>query len=229
MPYTSPWAPLDVPKCNILYYLFPPNTAPSNEPLWINATNASNSLSPAQMLSWTKRFAMGLDRLGVAQQEAVLVFSPNHLFVPMVYLAAAGSKRYFTGVNPIYTANEVAHQMKAIEAAVVLVHPSLLETGLAAAKQTNISLDRLFIFSDWECPTTQGVRDWRSIIASEKDAESWQWDSLEGEPAARTIAVVNFSSGTTGLPKGVCITHYNLVANTAQAIFNKFKGTEAET
>lgn len=226
MPYTSPWAPIDIPKCNILSYLFPRSKAPSNNPLWIDATNPSKSLSPDQMLSWIKRFAMGLDKIGVAQKEAVMVFSPNHLLVPMAYLAVAGSKRYFTGANPIYTANEVAYQMKAIDAAVVLVHPSLLEAGMVAAKQANISLDRLFIFSDTECPKTRGVRDWRSMLASEKDAESWQWDSLEGDIADRTIAAINFSSGTTGLPKGVCITHSNIIANASQAIFNQFESTE---
>lgn len=39
----------------------------------------------------------------------------------------------------------------------------------------------------------------------------------------RTNAVVNFSSGTTGLPKGVCVTHHNLVANSAQAIYSEYE------
>ena len=156
-----------------------------------------------------------------------MVFSPNHLYVPMVYLAAAGSQRLFTGANPLYTVNEVAHQMKVIEAALVLIHPSLLETGLAAAKQAGISLDRVFQFSDQEVkPSKEGVRDWRTMTASESDAKSWQWDDLQGKPATETIAAINFSSGTTGLPKGVCITHHNLIANSSQAIFNKFEGTE---
>ncbi|KEF60905.1 uncharacterized protein A1O9_02469 [Exophiala aquamarina CBS 119918] len=225
MQYTSPWASLAIPKCNILSYIYPPAESPSEKPIWIDADDTSKRLSPAQMLSWIKRFVVGLDRLGIQQQEVIMVFTPNHLFVPMAYLAAAGSQRHFTGANPIYTVNEVAHQMKAIEAAVVLIHPSLLETGIAAAKLANISLDRLFIFSESQCPTTSGVRDWRTMIASEEDAASWKWDPLEGEAATRTTAVINFSSGTTGLPKGVCITHHNLVANTAQLIFNKYQGT----
>ncbi|OAP57448.1 hypothetical protein AYL99_08186 [Fonsecaea erecta] len=226
MPYTSPYPPLDIPKCNILSYVFPPEKTPSDKPLWMDAENPSHSLSPAQMLLWVKRFAVGLDRLGVKQQQAVMVFTPNHIYVPMVYLAAAGSKRFFTGANPIYTVQEVAHQMKAIEAAVVLIHPSLLDTGLAAAKQANIPLNRLFIFSDSESPTTHGVRDWRSMVASEAEAESWKWDPLEGDAALQTVAAINFSSGTTGLPKGVCITHRNLISNAAQTIFNKYEGTQ---
>ena len=171
---------------------------------------------------------MGLDRLGVAEQEAIMIFSPNHLFVPLVYLTAAGSKRYFTGANPGYPANEVAYQIKAVDAAILLIHDTLLETGIAAAKKANISLDRLFVFSDSEHTktATRGLKDWRSILASEKEAVSWRWDPLDGEVAARTVGVINFSSGTTGLSKGVCITHHNLVANSAQAMFNQYQGTQ---
>ncbi|KAJ9635603.1 hypothetical protein H2204_005777 [Knufia peltigerae] len=231
MTFTSPWPHLDIPKCNILSYLFPQAVTPSDQPVWINASNPSDSLSPAQMLSWIKRFAVGLDRLGVAEREVILVLSPNQIPVSIVYLAAAGSKRCFTGVNPIYTVSEVAHQMKAIQAAVVLVHPALLKTGMAAAKLANVPADRIFSFSNVEDRTaaSQGVRDWLSILASEGDADSWQWDPLHGDEAAQTTAVVNFSSGTTGLPKGVCITHYNLVANSAQAIINESHGKQHQT
>lgn len=165
---------------------------------------------------------MALDRLGVGEQETVMVFTPNHLYVPVAYLAAAGSKRCFTGANPTYTTEEISYQMKAIEAKVVLVHPSLLETGLAAASQAGVPVNLIYLFSDTEYPTTLGIHDWRSILASEKDADIWQWDPLDGELAVQTPAVVNFSSGTTGLPKGVCITHHNIVANSAQVIYCQY-------
>ncbi|KAJ9639122.1 hypothetical protein H2204_004030 [Knufia peltigerae] len=225
MPYSSPFPPLDIPKQNILSYLFPLHKPLSTKPLWMDSRDPSVSLSQAQMLSWIKRFAVGLDNLGVKEQQAIMVFTPNTLYVPAIYLASAGSKRYFTGANPIYTVSEVAHQMKAIEAAVVLIHPSLLETGVAAAEKANIPKDRLFIFSETETSPRLGVQDWRSMLASEAESRSWQWDTLEGEASVKTIAAINFSSGTTGLPKGVCITHHSLVSNAAQSISTKFQGT----
>ena len=168
------------------------------------------------MLSLIKRFAVGLDKLGIPEQQAIMIFSPNHIFVPVIYLAAAGSKRHFTGANPGYTTDEVAHQIRAVNPALLLVHDTLLETGVAAAKRANLSLDRLFVFSESE---THGKHS-RSILASEKESESWNWDHL-GEAATQTVGIINFSSGTTGLPKGVCITHHNLVANTVQVIFSQ--------
>jgi 4-coumarate--CoA ligase len=225
MPIKSKWPDLDIPKCNILSYLFPKDKPVSEKPLWIDAGDPSNSLSAVQMLLWVKRLAVGLDKLGVKQAQAVMVFTPNHIFVPLVYLAAAGSGRFYSGANPSYTANELAHQMKSIEATVVLIHPTLLMTGIEGARLAGISKDRLFQFTDSECETVHGVRDWRSIVASVQEAESWQWDEL-GEKSLTTVATINFSSGTTGLPKGVCITHHNLISNTAQGIFNRLATTK---
>lgn len=179
------------------------------------------------MLSWIRRFAAGLDSLGVGHQQAVMVFTPNHIFVPLAYLAAAGSGRIFTGANPAYTVDEVAYQMKIVRAAVLLIHPSLLSTGLAAARRANMPTSRIFQFAATECLVQEGIPDWRALIstASAQEADSWQWNPLLGDSSFSTIAAINFSSGTTGLPKGVCISHYNLVSNAAQNLANKFYGT----
>ncbi|KAK5100640.1 hypothetical protein LTS08_005391 [Lithohypha guttulata] len=227
MPIKSPHPDIPIPKCNILSYIFASNRhAASTTPLWIDASNPSHSLSLAKMLLLVKRFAVGLDKLNIPTGAAVMVFSPNHIYVPMVYLGAAGSKRAFTGANPIYTVNEVTYQMKVLGAAMVLIHPSLMETGLKAAREAGIPEERTFVFSDGVGEAVQGVRDWREMLASEDEARDWQWDELGGDAAEDTIACINFSSGTTGLPKGVCISHRNLIANASQAIVCKFSGTD---
>lgn len=225
MPYKSAYGNINIQQTNILSYVFDEGRENVERPIWIDADNASNKLSPKQMLLWIKRFALGLENLGIEEGRAIMVFSPNHIYVPMAYLAAAGSKRIFTGANPSYTKSEVAFQMKNIEAAVVLIHPSLLDTGIAAAKEIGLPTNRLFMFSDTECKPTKDIQDWRTMCATEDNAQHWQWDDLRGETSAKTIACVNYSSGTTGLPKGVCITHHNLISNSAQSICAKLWDT----
>lgn len=224
--FEAPWQTLDVPKCNILSYLFPPDAGLSKEPKWLNADDPSESISPAQMVTLIKRFATGLSNLGVKEKEVVMIFSPNNLYVPLVYLATAGSKRCFTGANPGYTTAEVAMQIASVRPAILLVHESLIETGFAAAEKTGLAHGNIYVFGNKHGQrneqTTMECKDWWSILASEEDSASWQWDPLNGESATTTIAVINFSSGTTGVPKGVCITHYNLVANTEQCKYNHF-------
>lgn len=225
MPFKSPHPTLDIPKCNILSYVFADGRAKEETPIWMDATNSTNSLSMSQMYLLVKRFALGLDNMSVPLGSAVMVFSPNHIYVPMVYLGAAGSKRAFTGANPIYTVSEVSYQMKILDAAIVLIHPSLLGTGLKAAKEAGIPESHIFVFSDEPGESIEGIRDWREMLAPAIEADDWQWDPLKGAAAENTIACINFSSGTTGLPKGVCISHANLIANASQTIFIKFHGT----
>lgn len=103
MPFTSSIPDVDIPQSDLLTYLFPPGTAISEDPIWLDATDPENCLSPKQLLQWVKRLAIGLDRLGIQEQEAVMILTPNHIFVPAAYLGIVGSRRIFSAGNPIYT------------------------------------------------------------------------------------------------------------------------------
>jgi len=103
MPFPSTFAPLDIPQGDVLSYIFPPDRTPSDVPIWIDAKQPQNSLSPKQLLQWVKRLGCGLDRLGIHEGEVVMIFTPNHIFVPVAYLGIVGSRRVFSGANPAYT------------------------------------------------------------------------------------------------------------------------------
>ncbi len=95
---------LKIPSMDILTYLFG-SEIPSDKPVWIDAVSPSKSLSPRTLLQWVKRLAVGLDGLSVKPGEVVLIFSPNHIFVPVAYLGTVGSGRVFSGANPGYGAD----------------------------------------------------------------------------------------------------------------------------
>jgi 4-coumarate--CoA ligase len=103
MYYASPFPQLDIPKVDILTYLFPPGETPSNDPLWIDSSNPKSSLSPAQLLQWVKRLAFGLEKTGMKKGEVVMIYTPNHIFVPVAYLGIVGAGYAFSGANPVYT------------------------------------------------------------------------------------------------------------------------------
>ena len=113
----------------------------------------------------------------------------------------------------------MSYQMHDLGARIVLVHPYLLDTARKAAKTANISQDRLYTFSDVEHQPVDGIRDWRSMLGTSQQASHYSWPRLSGAAARSQIATVNYSSGTTGLPKGVKITHSNLIANVEQSAF----------
>ena len=151
-----------------------------------------------------------------------MIYSPNHLFIPVAYLGIVGSVRAFSAANPIYTVAEVVHQLKNTEAKCILAHPSMVKSALAAAKEVGLSKDRIFQFNDEPCPTLEGVKDWEEMLASPEDADRYQWRKLNPDEAVNTVATINYSSGTTGLPKGVCISHHALIANVEQTIFMRW-------
>ncbi|KAK5135216.1 hypothetical protein LTR08_005465 [Meristemomyces frigidus] len=209
-------------KVNVLTYLFPAGEPVSNDPVLIDAADAQNSLSPRQLLQWVKRVGLGLDRLRLAPNAICMIYSPNHIFVPAAYLGIIGSGRAFSAANPVYTVPEVTHQLIDTGAALILAHPSMLGNAVAAAAAAGLPKERIFQFAGRPCGTVDGVKDWREMVASAEDAELYQWKQLRGEEAVETVATINYSSGTTGLPKGVCVSHWNLIANVMQTIGSRW-------
>lgn len=99
------------------------------------------------------------------------------------------------------------------------MEPSLLPSLLEVASKTDFPKDQIFLFSDKETGTIEGIRDWREILPSVLKAESAKWRAFNAEQSRNTIAALNYSSGTTGLPKGVMISHQNVIANVEQSVF----------
>ena len=98
-----------------------------------------------------------------------------------------------------------------------------IDIALKAAAGASLPQSHVFVFGD-PSENLQDLRvsPWTSFWASSEDAESWNWERISTfEEANQTTAVLNYSSGTTGLPKGVEISHYNLVANSEQLLFKR--------
>jgi acyl-CoA synthetase (AMP-forming)/AMP-acid ligase II len=114
------------------------------------------------------------------------------------------------------------HQVSNTQAQIILAHPSLAPTAVQAAKKAGLPDGRVFLFSEVPNAPAQGCRDWREFLASPSEADAYEWPSLSPEESMRTTATVNYSSGTTGLPKGVEVSHHNLIANLDQTIYMRY-------
>ncbi|KZL70302.1 4-coumarate-CoA ligase, partial [Colletotrichum tofieldiae] len=224
MVFTSPYPSLEIPKTNILSYLFPENLTPSGEPIWIDCKDDGINLSPRQMLQWVKRVGFGLQNLGLQRGDVVMICTPNQIFVPVAYLGIVSVGCVFSGANPAYTVPELVHQMTNTAAKVVLAHPNHLEQVLKAVDKSKISRNQVFQFSEDENETKHGVKDWRHMVGTPTQVDSYRWPIFSAEESTRTIATINYSSGTTGLPKGVCVSHHNLIANVEQTAFMRYAG-----
>lgn len=196
MPSKSPFPSLDIPKTNILSYLFPTGSEDDDSSLWFNSQEPSSALSPKRLLALVKSVATGFPALAVKRGDVVAVFTPNHIYVPAMYLATVGYGAIFTGFNPAYTVGELVHLIRDSEAKVIFVHPSLLKTAREAAHKIGFPDSRLVLFSDGnDAGRVQGHRDWRHFFGSSAEVRSWKWDEFSPEQAGKSVATINYSSG----------------------------------
>jgi 4-coumarate--CoA ligase len=114
------------------------------------------------------------------------------------------------------------HQVSNTQAQFILVHPSLAKTALAAAKGAGLPASRVFLFSDETNAPAKGCKDWSAFLPTPAEADAYDFPVMSEKEATTTTATVNFSSGTTGLPKGVEVSHHNLIANLDQTIFMRY-------
>lgn len=127
----------------------------------------------------------------------------------ILVLAIIGAGGVFTGSNPAYTPTELAHHIRASEAKFLISEPEILQSLLAAAQQTGVPEQRVWIFNNLGQSVPTGQKSWKELFEfGEAD-----WVRFNDLATARTTTAARlFSSGTTGLPKAVMITHYNLIA-----------------
>jgi 4-coumarate--CoA ligase len=116
----------------------------------------------------------------------------------------------------------MVHQVSNTQAQFILAHPSLAKTAVQAARKAGLPDGRVVLFSDVPNTPIEGLKDWRSFLPSESEADAYEFPSLSEKEATNTTATVNYSSGTTGLPKGVEVSHHNLVANLDQTIYMRY-------
>jgi len=109
-----------------------------------------------------------------------------------------------TTLNPLYIDREINHQLKDSKARFLATVPACLEKAREPARETGI--DEIYVFGEGD-----GATPFNSLLAETDEP----LPVVQINPREDLVALP-YSSGTTGLPKGVMLTHYNLVSNLKQ-------------
>ena len=176
----------------------------------IDAADTRRSISLGQARVLIRQLVAGLQNAGLQRGDCVCVHSFNDIYYPILFLGIIAAGGVFAGTNPSYTQYELEHHIKTAKIQYLITEPEMLEQIQAAAKAREIYLENLWIFNplpDQKCP--DGFKSWQELLKQgEKD---WvRFDDFE--TCKTTVAARFFSSGTTGLPKAVSMSHHNLVA-----------------
>lgn len=219
MPITSRWK-IEIPQLSLPSLLFtsPTHTLPDVD-IFFDAENPTRKLSLDSFRLWSQRFAAGLRRSGLQDGDRVLLFSHNDIFFPVVFMGVIMAGGIFTGANPSYVATELAYQLRISEPRFLLCAPGSLDIGLEAASQASLSRDQVFVFETIPARGAPGqsrsdCSHWSTLLASVAAGKAFRWDELSAQEQRQRTIVLNSSSGTTGLPKCVEITHHGYVATT---------------
>ena len=147
--------------------------------------------------------AYNLAQRGFKKGDVFGILSPNCPEYAIAFHAVATLGGIVTPINPLYTKHEIAHQLKDSGARFLATVPACAEKAVEAVKHGMI--DELFVFG-----TALGATPFDTLLVDNGRAEQTPINPRED------LIALPYSSGTTGLPKGVMLTHHNLVANIRQ-------------
>jgi 4-coumarate--CoA ligase len=221
---------LPIPSVSLPTFVFESPTADlPKTPAYLSAKDPEKyNLSIHDCRLYAQRLASGLRRAGLKPGDRVLLFSGNTLFFPSVVMGVIMAEGIFTGANPTYVARELAYQLTDSGAKYLICAEVSLDTGVAAAKEAGLSSDQVFIFDDgtatFDGQTVEKdsgigkLRHWTELLDSKENGAKYHWPNLTTKDELDRVIALNYSSGTTGVAKGVMITHRNYVANCAQQV-----------
>ena len=226
MPYKSRF-PCEPPYISVPSFIFglPTATIEEKEPVIIDANRPdTHFLTKLTYREWAKRFAAGLRAAGLKQGDRVMLFSGNNIFTPIVIMGTLMAGGIYNSTNPAYTANELAYQLKICQPSFLLVADICMERAILGARQAGFNRNQIYLFSEPELSgkarepsiSAGSHKLFKDLIASAEDGAKFTWEELDTKEKSGRTALLIFSSGTTGLPKGVEVSHRNLVANIMQ-------------
>ncbi|WP_353940949.1 long-chain fatty acid--CoA ligase [Streptomyces sp. HUAS MG91] len=150
-----------------------------------------------------RRQASALTGLGVRPGDRVALMAPNTAEFPRAYYAALAAGAVVVPVHLLLSAGEVEHVLKDSGATLLLCHPAQAAVGAAAAEATGVRMLTLGAGGDLEQLTT-AAEPLATYVTREAD----------------DAAVIFYTSGTTGVPKGAELSHFNLVMNATVSAFD---------
>ncbi len=191
MIFRAPEDPIAIPDVALTPFLLDRAAGRGNKPALIDASTG-RVLTYQMWADGVRRAAASLAKRGIRKGDVVAIYSANCPEYAIAFHAVSLLGGIVTTINPMYTSEEFDRQIKDADAKYLFTAPPFLE------KTKNIKFRETFVFGEWSLDYDDAV------------------PHVTIDPRNDVVALP-YSSGTTGLPKGVMLTHRNLVANILQS------------
>ncbi|MFE7271281.1 AMP-binding protein [Streptomyces sp. NPDC057623] len=172
-------------------------------PALIDGTDGT-TLTYDQLDRFHRRVAAALAEAGVRKGDVLALHSPNTVAFPTAFYAATRAGASVTTVHPLATPEEFAKQLTDSAARWIVTVSPLLEAARRAAELAG-GVQEIFV-----CDSAPGHRSLIDMLASAAPDPQVDIDPVTD------VAALPYSSGTTGIPKGVMLTHRQIATNLAQ-------------
>ncbi|HEY6118663.1 MAG TPA: AMP-binding protein, partial [Pyrinomonadaceae bacterium] len=202
MIFSSPYPDVEIPEIPLVTFVLQRAAELGDKPALIEAPTG-RTITYAQLDQSIRRVASSLARKGFGKGDVLGILSPNVPEYAIAFFAVAALGGIVTPINPLYTAHEIGLQLNDAGARLLIAGPAFVDKAQQAAVDSKV--EELFVFGNSERATP-----FASLLEG-----SGELPKVEIDPR-NDLVVLPYSSGTTGLPKGVMLTHYNLVANLCQ-------------
>ena len=203
MIFRSPFPDVELPDVPLTSYVLRQAARLTDKPALIDGPTG-RALTYGQLAETVRRTATGLTARGFGRGDVFAIVAPNSIEYVVAFHAVTTLGGVVTTINPLSTIDDLTYQLNDASATFLLTTPDLLEKASEAAARARVQ--QIFVLG--EIP---GATPFASLL-EHGDAPP----HVAISPREETAALL-YSSGTTGWPKGVVLTHANLVANIAQS------------
>jgi acyl-CoA synthetase (AMP-forming)/AMP-acid ligase II len=199
----SPYPDVEIPEVSITDFLYARTARLGDKPALVDGPSG-RTITYAELAGGVRAMAAGLAARGFGKGDVFGIVLPNLPEYAIAWLGVAAAGGISTTVNPLYTADELTSQLKDSGARYLVTIPQFIDRAQEAAR--NAGLEEVFVLGE-----ADGATPFSSLMDDPARAPVVEIDPRQD------VVVLPYSSGTTGFPKGVMLTHYNLVANIVQS------------
>ncbi|CAB9510951.1 7a-methyl-1,5-dioxo-octahydro-1H-inden-4-yl (Partial), partial [Seminavis robusta] len=166
--------------------------------------------------------AVLLDDYAIEEDQCVALYCPNHCDYLPISLAVALCGSKLTPINPLYTRSELSTVLQKSRSKVLFVHVSKLDVALESVQQDCPGIENIVVITDEAGEgIPEGTVNLKDLLDN-PDKRLTKTRRVMHKHTKTHPYLLPYSSGTTGQPKGVCLTHENMVVNLLQ--FHEIEG-----